>query len=174
MEYQFKQLYKKHWSELYAYTFNIVRDKDLAEDIVQDVFTDYWDRMEKIDIENPRAFLYQSVKNQSAKRLKSRKFNNVQVEALTDLLPLIENETDYVKLRESLLQEIDAHAHKILPEKCLSIFKLRFYKGMSYKEIAVQLNISENTVENQISRALKLLRKSLSYPLGLLLVLILK
>ena len=82
------------------------------------------------------------------------------------------NITQNLNLKTILLEEIKITANKVLPEKCSQIFKLRFYNQLSYKEIAIQLKISENTVENQVSKALKLLRNSTNYPVELILLLL--
>lgn len=165
----FKALYTLHWSELYAYAFNILREKGRAEDIVQEVFTDYWNRMETIKAELPRAYLFQAVRNQCARKLKNREFNNIQIEQIAALIPELE-EQNYAEVKNRLMEEVESTATNILPEKCLQIFRLRFYQQLTYKEIASQLDISERTVENQVSKALRLLRNSAAYPVDVALI----
>ena len=62
-----------------------------------------------------------------------------------------------------LLDEIEKTATAVLPDRCLLIFKMRFYEQRTYKDIAQNLGITESTVENQINKALKLLKESTSY-----------
>ncbi|MDR0228449.1 MAG: RNA polymerase sigma-70 factor [Flavobacteriaceae bacterium] len=161
-EKKFDVLYEKHWSELYAFAFNIIRDKAIAEDIVQEVFIDYWSRMEVISLEIPRAYFYQAVRNQCAKALSKRNFNQVQIENIASLVPELDD-VQFEEVKQQLLSEIDQTASSLLPDKCLTIFKMRYYEQLSYKEIALRLNISESTVENQVNKALKLLRGNTKY-----------
>lgn len=158
----FQKLYQQHWSELYAFAYNVVHDKGKAEDMVQDVFVDLWNRYDEVSIQHYRGYLFQSVKNQCAKNLSSHTFKEVHLEKLTGLLSEVD-EPPYEEIKKLLLEEINTTATQVLPEKCFQIFKLRFFESLSYKEISSQLHISESTVENQISKALKLLKESTRY-----------
>lgn len=168
-EAKFISIYDLHWSELYAYTINVVRNNVLAEDIVQEVFMDFWKRMDSVQVDLPRAYLFRAIKNKCASQFAKQKLDDVQIEKIVEILPELDDK-NYTEIKSILLEEIEITANKILPEKCLQIFKLRFYNQLSYKEIAIQLEISENTVENQISKALKLLRNSATYPIELILL----
>ena len=170
-ELKFIDVYNLHWSELHAYTFNILRNNVLAEDIVQEVFMDFWKRMDKLQVDLPRAYLFKAVKNKCASQFAKQKLDNVQIEKIADLLQELDDE-NYSEIKIILLEEIKTTANKVLPKRCFQIFKLRFYNQLSYKEIAIQLKISENTVENQVSKALKLLRNSTNYPVELILLLL--
>ncbi|MEC4114127.1 RNA polymerase sigma-70 factor [Myroides pelagicus] len=161
-EKNFDNLYQKHWSELYTFAYNIIRDRAIAEDIIQEIFIDYWDRMDLVSIELPRAYLFQAVRNQCAKALKKRTFNEVQIENIAALIPELD-EVEFDEIKNRLLSEIEQTASSVLPAKCLTVFKLRFYEQLSYQEIALELNISQSTVENQINKALKLLRGNTRY-----------
>ncbi|MDR2221847.1 MAG: RNA polymerase sigma-70 factor [Flavobacteriaceae bacterium] len=161
-EKKFDALYEKHWSELYVFAFNVTRDKAIAEDIVQEVFIDYWSRMDGIVVELPRAYFFQAVRNQCAKSLRNRNFDQVQIENIAALVPELDDE-QFEEIKYQLLNEIEQTATTLLPDKCLTIFKMRFYEQLSYKEIATRLNITESTVENQINKALKLLRGNTKY-----------
>jgi len=158
-EKHFAQLYDQYWHMLYAFAFNILRNQQDTEDVIQNVFIDVWKRYDDVEIKYHKAYLYKAVKFQCAKKLQSKKFNEIQIEnieyALEDLDQFISEQS-----KDELLEKIDAKAKDILPERCLQIFKLRYYDNLSYKEIAQKLNISRNTVDNQISKALRLLRYS--------------
>lgn len=157
----FNQLYNTYWHSLYAFAFNILRNKYDAEDVIQNVFVDIWNRYETIQIENHKAYLYKAVKYQCAKKLKSSQFNNIQIESIEYALQFLDNQTpDLDTSKKILIEKIDSKANDILPERCLEIFKLRYYENLSYREIADKLNISISTVDNQISKALRLLRLS--------------
>ncbi|MGG5506141.1 MULTISPECIES: sigma-70 family RNA polymerase sigma factor [unclassified Myroides] len=156
----FDQIFQKHWAELYSFAYNIMRDKAVAEDIVQEVFIDFWNR--KIVVELPRAYLFQAIRNQCAKALYNRRFDSVQVEKLASILPDLD-EVQYDEVKTMLLDEIEKTALAILPDRCLLIFKMRFYEQRSYKDIAQCLGITESTVENQITKALRMLKESTPY-----------
>lgn len=165
-EQQFNAVFSDHWHELYAYAINILRDQNKAEDIVQEVYMDLWSRgMDPVD--NYRAYLYQAVKFQCAKSLKKRKFEPVHLGKLSEVL--IAHETDdSSEMTKQLFSEINKTVTTGLPERCQEIFKLRFYENMSYREISAHLNIAVSTVDNQINKALKILKSNTTYPFELL------
>jgi len=156
----FDQIFQKHWAELYSFAYNVMRDKAKAEDIVQEVFIDFWKR--QVAVELPRAYLFQATRNQCAKALYNRRFDAVQVEKLATIIPDLE-EVQYDEVKAMLLDEIEKTALAILPDRCLLIFKMRFYEQRTYKDIAQCLGITESTVENQINKALRLLKESTPY-----------
>lgn len=156
----FDQIFQKHWAELYSFAYNVVRDKAVAEDIVQEVFIDFWNR--QVNVELPRAYLFQATRNQCAKALCNRRFDSIQVEKIAALIPDLDD-VQYEEVKAMLLEEIEKTATSILPDRCLLIFKMRFYEQRSYKDIAQRLGITESTVENQINKALKLLKESTTY-----------
>ena len=156
----FDQIFQKHWAELYSFAYNVMRDKAVAEDIVQEVFIDFWKR--QVVVELPRAYLFQATRNQCAKALGNRRFDSVQVEKLAALIPDLED-VQYDEVKAILLDEIEKTALAILPERCLLIFKMRFYEQRTYKDIAQCLGITESTVENQITKALRMLKESTPY-----------
>lgn len=168
----FQSLYQQHWAELYAFAYNVMHDKQQAEDIVQDIFVDLWNRYDDLTVNHYRGYLFQSVKNQCAKRFGKSSVKEVHIETWTAFLSDVE-EPVYEDIKRQLLDEIETTANRILPAKCLKIFKMRFYESRSYKEISQQLQISESTVENQITKALKLLKDSTRYITDIHLVILL-
>lgn len=136
-----------------------MREQDQAEDIIQEVFIDLWRRMDQLDILNHRAYLYKAVKFQCATRLKKRDFKQVHLESIESAIrTLDESNHSYEDLKSRLLQQIETKAVELLPDRCLRIFQLRYYENKSYLEIAHLLGISVRTVENQLNKALKVLR----------------
>ncbi|QLE01264.1 RNA polymerase sigma-70 factor [Galbibacter sp. BG1] len=160
---EFDNLFNSYWHRLYAYAFNILKDPQLAEDCVQDVFTDLWRRGEELEISNHKAYLFQAVKYQCAKQLKKQsRFTSMfglgeifshQSEVDESLLAL-----ERQKMLSEVLRQID-----LLPEKCQMVFRLSKLEQKSNKEIASELGITTSTVENHINKALRLLRTSVSY-----------
>lgn len=157
----FNTLFEDYWSPLYTYAYNILRNKENVEDIIQEVFFDLWNRFDAIEINNHKAYLYKAIKFQCAKKLQSSQFTEVQIEKIEYALELIDsNQPAQSIIKSELIEKIDAKAKEILPNKCLQIFKLRYQENLSYKEIALKLNISTSTVDNQLLKAIKLLRAS--------------
>jgi RNA polymerase sigma-70 factor (family 1) len=168
----FNKVYKQNWKALYAFAFNILRDKESAEDIIQEIFIDFWIRMNDTEIQNYTAYLFQAVRNQCAKSLKNKKLTAFELEVLEESLQLIEEQEFAEFPKEQLAEQVKQKADEILPPKCLDIFTLRFYENMSIKDIAELKNISVSTVENQINKALKMLKTENDYYIKLLAILI--
>ncbi len=155
----FNQLYTVLWEPLYVHARTLVMDEDKAKDILQEIWVDYWQRRNKIDPANIRAYLFRAVKYKTYNYLRDHKFNHVQLEAihtLADVVPEQDTE-DHAYLFASFIEP----SLERLPSRCQSIFKLSRIEGYSNDEIARLLNISKRTVENQISLAMKRLRTDL-------------
>ena len=158
----YDKAYNDNWYALYVYANNILRSREAAEDVTQEVFLDLWNRLGSLEIEHYRAYLFKAVKFQCVKKLRSTPFTEVLLEKIETILTLDDTESN-LELEENkvlLVKKIDSVAHDLLPERCLEIFKLRFKENLSYKEIASILNISTSTVDNQVNKALKILRDS--------------
>lgn len=154
----FKELYKRYWAKLYIYAFNVLHDKDICEDIIQQVFYDLWNRRHELDIEMLSPYLYRAVKHQVFKQFRKNKFNSVQPEQLLNFIEenKIEQTLEYKELHSRVERLINE-----LPEQRRIIFLMSRNEELSNKEIASQLNLSVQTVKNQISSALKFIRNSL-------------
>lgn len=167
---ELEKLFNAYYSPVLLYSLTIVKNRDDAEDIVQQAFISLWQKMSAADFHtSARAYLYKTVYHSSLDFLKHEKVKKRhEAEVLHyDAEPLDayknEEETLYTKLDEAI---------EALPEQCRRIFKMSRFDGLTYKEIAVELAISEKTVENQMGKALKTLRGQLKnyYPLLLILL----
>ncbi|WP_282073894.1 RNA polymerase sigma factor [Polaribacter atrinae] len=158
----YNKAYNEYWYQLFGYANNILRSSQYAEDVTQEVFLDLWNRLNDLSIEHYKAYLFKAVKFQCAKRLRSKPFTEVLLDKMEAVLNLDDTDDveDIAENKALLIKKIDVLADELLPEKCLKIFKLRFKESLSYKEISKVLNISTSTVDNQINKALKILRKS--------------
>ena len=152
-----KHFFDAHYKSSVQQAFRIVNDLDEAQDIVQDCMVKLWEK--KADIskkDNPFFYFKRMVRNRSIDVLRRR----IPKDDATALDNLGESPVDTLELSE-LSTRID-NIIDSLPEKCRQIFVLSRYENMTYKEISNQLNISPKTVETQISRALKVLRRGLA------------
>ncbi|MCG8309117.1 MAG: RNA polymerase sigma-70 factor [Cytophagales bacterium] len=161
---RFEKLYYESYSDLCRSVYRFVRDEDLTKDIVQEVFVKFWKKFNETKItDSPIAYLRRACVNQALNYLKEKErratrendFGNFVVEsAKASERPDVKYETD--ETSRKIRQAIDR-----LPPMCKSAFLLSRHEKKSYKEIASALDISINTVEKHIGKALKILRKSL-------------
>jgi RNA polymerase sigma-70 factor (family 1) len=155
----FKQIYRQYWSKLYIYAFNVLRERDLCEDIVQEVFIDLWAKRHEVRISNLHSYLYQSVKYQIFNHFRESKYKK-QLLIKFDLIQT-QYQIDESYEKQELKNQIKEVIYQ-LPEQRRIIFKMSRYEGLSNKEISEKLNISVQTVKNQISKSLKFIRLSLN------------
>lgn len=151
------EIFKLYYRPLCMYILHYVKNVDTAEDIAQDCFTTFWEKIieENRDIENVKAYLYAIAKNKSINYLREQPYlislsvpDNLE-ETLTD------DEAEECSCIEARMwTAIDA-----LPERCREVFLLHKRDGMKYKDIAERFHISVNTVDNHISKALRLVRE---------------
>ena len=152
----FRTVYDAHYKLMLGVGINIIKDTDSAKEVVQEVFYQFWKNKEKLkETIAIRNYLKRAVINRSINHIKyNSRFTGDEVlenSYSTSITPERELETKELK-------EVIDTAVANLPEKARVIFILRRQEGLSLKEIAAQLEISPKTVENQITRSLKLLK----------------
>ncbi len=168
----FEQVFKTHFKNLHAYAFTILKNEVEAEEIVQQVFFKMWERAEHLSFDGPvAAYLYRSVYNESLNYVKHQKVkNNYRLHVAHRMKDQSENITEKV-LNEELAEKI-REALSELPAQCRAIFQLSRFESLKYREIADKLNLSVKTVENQMGKALKILRVKLADFLSLVFIFI--
>lgn len=151
----FTQIYYQYWKLLFAVAANKLDSTTDAEEIVQEVFADLWRRRHEIRIEQSlKAYLATAVKFQ-VYTLLARRHREAQRQAgIQDTWAIAPDDV----FRQKELQEQLYHITQELPDKCRLVYQLSREAGLSNKEIAAKLDISEKTVENQMTKALKRLR----------------
>lgn len=148
-----------------GFAMNYLSDKDQAEELVQDVFTNVWVKAESITINtSAKSYLFTATRNACLNFLKHQKFENAYAEHHVRALSHSQSEVEY----DELVSRLETAMQKI-PEKCRAIFEMNRFEGKRYKEIAEELNLSLKTVENQMGKALKILRTELGDYLPLIL-----
>jgi RNA polymerase sigma-70 factor (family 1) len=153
---QFQTVFNTYYNSLCNYAFTFVKNEDTSEDIVQEIFIKIWEgRRELLLEEGVRYYLFTAVRNNCITWLRQKK-NTGTVEWNEDLLnePVPEKEMGGFEDYELLLQK----AIDRLPPKCREAFLLSRFSNMTYKQIGASLGISVKTVENQLGKALKILR----------------
>ena len=157
----YEQLFHNYYPQLTVFATKYVLDIEMAKEIVQTVFVRLFEKRKSISIQTSiKSYLYQSVRNECLNQIRHDKAHKEHLEQIkqqsedtsiewTD--KIIETELEY-----RIFQSINN-----LPDKCRQIFNMSRFKGKKNQEIADILKISKRTVETQISKALKILRKEL-------------
>ncbi|MGY0408453.1 MAG: RNA polymerase sigma factor [Polaribacter sp.] len=153
----FEELFNTFYEQLYAFSFKYVQDTYAAEEIVENTMLMLWEKRKSLDtIKNFKAYLYASVRNASFHYLKNKKKVvpiNIDVHDTMEYFNqnIIEEET-----HKLLIDSLNS-----LPKKCKKVFELCCIEGLTYKEVAEELQISVNTVKSQRSRAIELCKEKL-------------
>ncbi|MCB0640499.1 MAG: RNA polymerase sigma-70 factor [Phaeodactylibacter sp.] len=158
-------IFRRYYAKVCQAVIRVVKNPETAEDIAQEVFYELWKKREQLQITSSLgAYLRRAALNRSLNYLRDQR---MQFEEVNE--PLLEEEHS-VSASEQLemteLEDLIREKIEALPERCRIIFQLSRFEELSYKEIARQLDISEKTVEHQISKALKFLRAQLAPFIG--------
>ena len=158
-QHAFTIIYDRYCSKLYRAAFKILDDDDLAKDVIQETFIMLFEKANDRMITNLQAYLFQTVKYQCFMHLRSGRMSEKHLHQMNSVIisNALEEELDAKEL-QSLLDDSIA----TLPEKCREVFYLSRVESLSNKKIAERLNISHKTVENQITKALKILHTSVN------------
>lgn len=159
---EFEQVFKAHFKALHAYACTILREETQAEEIVQQVFFKLWEKREQLDIKQSiQAYLYRSVYNHCLNHIKHLKVRKAhQAHAIYTGSEVEVSASKKVIGKE--LQVKIADAMEQLPEQCRTIFQMSRFEELKYREIADKLKLSVKTIENQMGKALKIMRIHLS------------
>lgn len=163
----FEKLFRAHYAELVGVSARVTNDRALSEDVVQGVYLRFYERggLERAD--NPRAYLRRAVVTRTLNAIRDRKrVTHPGGEALSSAVEQPEEEAE-PDISGDVKERLHAAIAR-LPERARLCLVLYRFEGLSYAEIANGLSISPKTVENQLSRALKLLRGYLPRAVALL------
>ena len=155
----YEKLFKQYYRSLCAFARNTIKDSDTAEDIVHEVFIKLWEKRETIDPNlSIKSYLFTSVHNRCLNYIRDNK-KFVARDEYFENSNLISEESEEV--HQSELEAKVFNAMEKLPEKCREVFQLCKLEQLKYAEVAEKLGISIKTVENQMGKALKMLREEL-------------
>lgn len=164
-------MFRELYQPLCRYAYSFVSDHEEAEEIVQASFIGIWEKRQTIDIDTSlKAYLYRVVRNASLNVIKHGKVKQIYLEQSEFTAEKTTDATEQPLITDELERKIFS-AIQTLPEQCRLIFKLSRFEEMKYQEIANQLNISIKTVENQMGKALKIMREQLREYLPLIYIL---
>ena len=158
----FEALFRTCCEDLCDFFLRQVYSPEVAEDLVHDVFCDLWDRRRHWDPHGSvKDYLYRAAYNKSINWLKHRRVTRRWADQAKHQESPPQEGPEDVRHRQELAWAME-QAVEALPNRRRLIYRMARHQGMSYAEIAAALGISAKTVENQMGRALKLLRERLA------------
>ncbi len=150
------ELFRLYYRPLCLYALHFVRDHDCVEDIVQEAFSRLWARVQDAQApDSPKAYLYASVRNGCIDELRRRGAGPMIADAVEEAESVPDEEIQEKSFSEAALWTAIDH----LPGRRREMLLMEKRDGLTCKEIASKMGVSEGTVRNQISRALKTLRE---------------
>ncbi len=157
----FEKLFFSFYPGLLKYSERLVRKAEIAEEVVQDVFYNVWKNRESIRITHTwKSYLFRSVYNNSMMYLrKTRREVSLEEGLFLEKEGSAPNPIEELEFNET--SAMIADTVNSLPKRTREIFLMNRHEGLKYREIAEQLSISVKTVEANMGKALKALRKSL-------------
>jgi RNA polymerase sigma factor (sigma-70 family) len=167
-ELAFSSLYKRYWEKAYVTAARKLDDKELAKEIVHDIFLDLWRRRQELVITHFSAYLMKAVNFRIINALIQRKDNF--------FFDILENpqqsfyEAD-LAIREKELIDLVSSWIEVLPEKRREIFVKHYFQHLTTEEIASSMQISRKTVQNQLSLSIQYLRAHYGHLLSLVIML---
>lgn len=166
----FEELFNRYWEPLYLFALKRVQSEDDAKDIVQELFIKFWLKKDQIVItKNLESYLFSIVKYEVLHKVSQLLRSEEKKQYYQDnILPQFTEFLDPVQEKE-LLAAIDKQVQS-LPERLKEVYLLRKEEGLSIREIAGKLNISEQTVKNQLGLAVKRMRGALKETLIVILL----
>ncbi|WP_442587250.1 RNA polymerase sigma-70 factor [Pedobacter sp. AW31-3R] len=159
----FDELYNRYWSQLLAKSFDRLKHKEDAEEVVQELFVRIWRRRQRIDLQfSFKTYIYAALRYEVMHFIARQQYrkDDIPIDAV-EFTEIWSQEEQFhsIEIKELQQQMNDIIDH--LPEKCQIIFKMSRDDGFSARKIADLLNLSPRTVETQIGKAIRILRKAL-------------
>ena len=166
----FEETFRKYYQSLCNYANSILKEMDEAEEVVQNLFLSIWEKRSDLEISiSLKSYLYRAVHNHCLNRIKHLKVREEYQQYAVNFYDASYESVSQTVMKNELETKIE-EAIKKLPEQCRLIFRMSRFEELKYHEIAEQLELSPKTVENQIGKALKILRVELAEYLPLIII----
>ncbi|MBS0032372.1 RNA polymerase sigma-70 factor [Chitinophaga sp. 22321] len=165
----FDAIYARHWPDLFKHAWYTLKCRDMAMDVVQEVFTWLWLHRETVQITSLKHYLKAATRFKMANFIRASKNRQVLINDL-QYTTAVTVDPDDLAVRE--LKAVIAQAVSMLPGKCRAVYSLSRNEQLSHAEIASRLNITVKTVENQITIALKRIRLFIGHSMLLIFLLL--
>lgn len=174
----FTALYRRYWESLFITAVKVVRCKQDAADIVQEVFMSLWRRREELSLTGPlAAYLQTSVKYKTIHYIEKNITRRNYLEMISELADPCPTSPVETLLQVKEIQELVHTTVMNMPPRMQSVYRMSRQEHLTHKEIALELGISEETVKKHIQHALQMIRTAIgqaSVPLAALLFHLLK
>lgn len=168
----FKEIYTRYWKKLYGEAYKRLKNKELAEEITQEIFANFWLKRHSLQITTTiGGYLHLAVVNQVIDQYRKEQIREKYREDFKVIHSETDNSTEDLIMLKDLTYTIEAEINQ-LPDKCRSVYQLSRNEHKTNKEIALYLGISEKTVENHLTKALKKLRVGLDHYLMVLMIIL--
>ncbi|WP_316815485.1 RNA polymerase sigma-70 factor [Pedobacter nyackensis] len=166
----FTEIYTRYTTLLFSYAYKKLRNKEEAQDIVQEVFVNLWNKRNDFQLNtNLAGYLYIAVRNRAFDLFAHKKLEIKYVDSMQAFFELKESATDHLVREKQISDQIDREINA-LPARMREIFELSRKNFLSHREISIELGISEQTVTTQIKRALRVLKVRLGISIYLILL----
>jgi RNA polymerase sigma-70 factor (ECF subfamily) len=165
----FDAIYARHWPDLFKHAYYTLKCRDMAMDVVQEVFTWLWLHREQVEITSLKHYLKAATRFKMANYIRASKNRELFMSDLRYTTEIVVNPDD-LAVRE--LKSVIAQAVEGLPGKCRAVYSLSRNEQLSHAEIASRLNITVKTVENQITIALRRIRLFIRHSMPVIILLI--
>lgn len=164
----FKEIYERYFSVLYIHAYKRLQNREEAQDVVQEVFAIFWNKRESILLTGSLpAFLYTAIRNRIFNIFSHKQVESNYIESLQHFINQGVCQTDHLVREHELVAMIDKEIAS-LPPRMQEVFQLSRNQYLSHKEIALELNLSEQTVKKQVNYALRVLRTKFGLFISLL------
>lgn len=159
----FKEFFFDNYNDVFSFIFRMTFDRDASLDLTQDTFLNFYKSLDKINPAiSPNYYLFRIAKNLTinylTRKAQNHHYDIEDEETYKDFISNPEDEYAAQFFEDDIQKAIDA-----LPNRCRAVFILSRFHNFSYQEISETLEISLQTVKNQINKAIAILRKKLSH-----------
>lgn len=157
-KYAFRELFERYSPKIFRFALNYLKNDADAEELVQNVFLIIWEKRELIDsTQNVKAYIFKIAVNSIYDHFRRKNIER----AFSDYATLNFTQSSEFTWHQVILDDVEANLKKMvckLPEQRRKIFLMSKKSGLTNDEIALQLNLSRRTVENQLYRAISYLK----------------
>ncbi|RYF24734.1 MAG: RNA polymerase sigma-70 factor [Flavobacteriales bacterium] len=157
----FEDVYHRYWEKVYAVCYNNIRDVETAKEMVQDIFKSLWERRDTLELENVGHYLIRSAKFKAFEFIRNKtnrqKIDEFNYHGCVNSSNCTEEQVLFNELKDNVDLMVDT-----LPCQCKRVYKMSREEGLSNREIAEKLVISERAVEYHITKAMTTLKEKLA------------
>lgn len=175
-EVAFRMFFDLYRDKLYAFVFRVVKSAHITEELVQDIFMKFWvNRAALATVENPSAYIFTIARNRRTDYLRKIAGEHAMMDIIWKRIAEKQNDTEEQVHLNELRRLIEASLQQLSPQK-RNVFRMSRFEGLSNRQIAEKLGLTEGTVKNMMSDSLRHIRAYLeknNVPLSIALAIVL-